>query len=195
MSIPDKIIPSPSSDLQDFVESRSGQKVFRCYQCGKCTAGCPAAYVMDIGPRQIMHAIQLGQKELVLESSTIWLCIYCQTCSARCPNEIQIARVMESLRWLAATERSEPAEKGIERFHRLFLTIIQRFGRIHELSLGVSYNLLGRQPFAKITSIPAMFARGKLTILPPRVKGADEIRGLYARVRAIEKERAKGEIE
>ena len=195
MSIPDKITPSPSSDLRDFVESRSGQKVFRCYQCGKCTAGCPAAYVMDIGPRQIMHFIQLGQKEIVLESSTIWLCISCQTCSARCPNEIDIARVMESLRWLAATEKSKPAEKGIERFHRLFLTIIQRFGRVHELSLGVSYNLLGIQPFAKITSIPAMFARGKVRILPPRVKGAAEIRGLYAKVIAIEKERAKGEVE
>lgn len=191
----DKITPSPSSDLRDFVESRSGQKVFRCYQCGKCTAGCPAAYVMDMGPRQIMHFIQLGQKELVLGSSTIWLCISCQTCSARCPNEIDIARVMESLRWLAAVERSDPAEKGIERFHRLFLTIIQRFGRIHELSLGVSYNMLGRQPFAKITSLPAMFARGKVPILPPRVKGAAEIRGLYAKVRAIEKEPAKGEVE
>jgi heterodisulfide reductase subunit C len=101
---------------------------------------------------------------------------------------------MESLRWLAATDKSEPAEKGIERFHRLFLTIIQRFGRIHELSLGVSYNMLGRQPFAKITSIPAMFARGKVPILPPRVKGAAEIRGLYAKVRAIEKEPAKGEV-
>jgi heterodisulfide reductase subunit C len=150
---------------------------------------------MDMGPRQIMHAIQLGLKENVLESSTIWLCISCQTCSARCPNEIDIARVMESLRWLAAAEKSEPAEKGIELFHRLFLIIIQRFGRIHELSLGVLFNMLGRHPFAKVTTLPGMFARGKVTILPPRVKGAAEIRGLYARVRAMEEESYKREAE
>lgn len=187
MSITDTIKPTPSSDLQNFVESRSGQKVLRCYQCGKCTSGCPAAYVMDMGPRQIMRAIQLGLKEKALESSTIWLCISCQTCSARCPNEIDIAHVMESLRWLAAAEKSEPAEKDIELFHRLFLIIIQRFGRIHELSLGVLYNLLRRHPFANITTLPGMFARGKLPVLPPRVKGAAEIRNLSAKVNAIEK--------
>lgn len=188
MSIAGTIKPSPSSELQNFVESRSGQKVLRCYQCGKCSAGCPASYVMDMGPRQIMRAIQLGLKKDILDSSTIWLCISCQTCSARCPNEIDIARVMESLRWLAAAEKSEPAEKGIELFHRLFLTIIQRFGRIHELSLGASYNLLSRQPFAKITTLPAMFARGKAPVLPPRVRGAAEIRRLSAKVKAIENE-------
>lgn len=105
------IIPSPSSDLRSFVERWSRQKVFHCYQCGKCSAGCPAAYVMDMGLRQVMRAIQLGLNEEALGSSTIWLCVFCQTCSARCPAEIDIARVMESLRWLAAAEKSKPTEK------------------------------------------------------------------------------------
>jgi len=195
MSMTGTIKPSPSSDLQNFVESRSGQKVLRCYQCGKCSAGCPASYVMDMGPRQIMRAIQLGLREKALESSTIWLCISCQTCSARCPNEIDIARVMESLRWLAAAEKSEPAEKDIALFHQLFLTLIKRSGRVHELSLGALYNLLGRHPFANMKRLPGMLARGKLSVLPPRVKGVDEIRSLFAKVKAMEKEHQKREVE
>jgi len=143
---------------------------------------------MDMGPRQIMRAIQLGLKERVLESSTIWLCISCQTCSGRCPNEIDIARVMESLRWLANAEKSEPAEKDIALFHRLFLILIQRSGRVHELFLGVLYNMLGRHPFANITRLPGMFTRGKLSVLPPRVKGVAEIRSLFAKIKAMEKE-------
>ena len=80
------INPSPLSDLRTFVESQSGQKVLDCYQCGKCSAGCPAAEFMDLTPRQVMRAVQLGQAELALRSSTIWLCASCQTCSARCPD-------------------------------------------------------------------------------------------------------------
>jgi heterodisulfide reductase subunit C len=182
------ITPSPLSELRTFVENQSGQKVLQCYQCGKCSAGCPAAYVMDLGPRQIMRAVQLGLKEEALGSSTIWLCVFCQTCSARCPAEIDIARVMESLRWLAAAEKGKPAEKDIQLFHRAFLNIIQRFGRIQEMGLGVLYNLLGRHPLANMTLLPGMLTRGKLPALPPRVKGVSEVKKLFAKAKAIEKE-------
>ena len=169
------------------MESQSGQQVLRCYQCGKCTAGCPAAYTVDLGPRQIMRAIQLGLKDEVLSSSMIWLCLSCHTCSARCPREIDIARVMESLRWLAVAEKSKAAEKDVQLFHRIFLWLVQHQGRIHELELGALYNLLGRHPFANLAMLPAMFAKGKLSILPPRVKGAAEVRRLFAKVKEAER--------
>jgi heterodisulfide reductase subunit C len=187
------ITPSPLSELRTFVENQSGQKILQCYQCGKCSAGCPAAYVMDLGPRQIMRTIQLGLKEEALGSSTIWLCVFCQTCSARCPAEIDIARVMESLRWLAAAEKSQPAEKDIELFHRTFLNLIQRFGRIQELGLGVLYNLLGRHPLANMALLPGMLTRGKLPFLPPRVKRVSEVRKLFAKVKGIEKSPSRRE--
>lgn len=181
------VTPSPVSDLRSFVESRSGQKVFQCYQCGKCTAGCPAAYVMDMGPRQIIRAVQLGLKEEILASNTIWLCVSCETCSARCPANIDIARVMESLRWLAAIEKSKPAEKDVELFHRMFLLVNRRFGRVPELWLGALYNMLGWHPFANMSLLPGMFSRGKLSILPPRIKGASEVQRIFDKVKAIEK--------
>ena len=105
MSLAGSFTPIPSSQLLTFVQSRSGQKVTKCYQCGKCTASCPVAYEMDLVPRQIMRGIQLGLREEVLNSSTIWLCVHCMTCSVRCPLEIEVAKVMESLRVLTAEER------------------------------------------------------------------------------------------
>jgi len=97
---------------------------------------------------------------------------------------------MESLRWLAAAEKGKPAEKDIELFHGVFLNLIQRFGRVQELWLGALYNLLSKHPFANITLLPGMFTRGKLSVLPlpPRVKGVSEVRKLFAKVKAVERE-------
>jgi heterodisulfide reductase subunit C len=80
------------------IEELSGQNIFSCYQCGKCSAGCPILPAMDIIPNQIIRLIQLGKKDEVLSSKTPWLCASCLTCSVRCPKGIDLARIMESLR-------------------------------------------------------------------------------------------------
>jgi len=188
VTIASVITPSPISELRTSVEKRSGQNVLECYQCGKCSAGCPTAYAMDLTPRQLMRGIQLGLKDEVLGSTTIWLCLSCQICSARCPRQIDIARVLESLRILAIAEKSKPAEKDVLLFHRIFLGLIPRYGRAHELSLGVLYNLLSKHFFANVALLPKMLTKGKLSILPPRVKGASEVKKLFAKVRAVEKQ-------
>ncbi len=80
------------------VEKVSGQKLLACYQCGKCSAGCPMAAHMDILPNQIVRMAQLGMQQQLLSSRSIWLCVSCLTCNSRCPKNIRIAEVMESLR-------------------------------------------------------------------------------------------------
>jgi len=82
------------------VEDISGQNVLACYQCGKCSAGCPMVSLMDLLPNQIIRLIQLGQFSDVLNSKTIWLCASCFSCSARCPKGVDLAKVMEALRLL-----------------------------------------------------------------------------------------------
>ena len=82
------------------VEEISGQEVMACNQCGKCSAGCPAAVAMDLLPSQVIRFVQLGLEE-VLDSKTIWLCASCLTCLSRCPRGVELPRIMESLRQLA----------------------------------------------------------------------------------------------
>ena len=80
------------------IESRTGINIFNCYQCGKCSAGCPSISEMDISPCEIIRLVQLGQEKEVLDSKTIWICASCFTCVTRCPKGVDLAKVMEALR-------------------------------------------------------------------------------------------------
>ncbi|MDH4284604.1 MAG: 4Fe-4S dicluster domain-containing protein [Gallionellaceae bacterium] len=80
------------------IEKLSSQKLLACYQCGKCSAGCPMAAHMDILPNQMIRMAQLGMREQLLSSKAIWMCVSCLTCNSRCPKGIRIAEVIESLR-------------------------------------------------------------------------------------------------
>jgi heterodisulfide reductase subunit C2 len=80
------------------IEELSGQNLLSCYQCGKCSAGCPMVSAMDILPNQAIRLVQLGLQDDVLKSETIWLCASCVTCGARCPRGVDLSRIMEALR-------------------------------------------------------------------------------------------------
>jgi len=84
-------------DFVSQIETISGQSLLACNQCGKCSAGCPVAFNMDILPSQVIRLAQLGIQD-VLESQTIWTCAACLTCVSRCPKGIDLPRVMEALR-------------------------------------------------------------------------------------------------
>jgi heterodisulfide reductase subunit C len=121
-------IPSPNmrinlsrNDAQNSiikkVEDISEQNISACYQCGKCSAGCPMVTLMDLLPNQIIRLVQLGQIDDVLNSKTIWLCASCFTCTARCPKGVDLAKIMEALRLLllrTSTNYVEPSELDID---------------------------------------------------------------------------------
>ncbi|OHC76545.1 MAG: disulfide reductase [Rhodospirillales bacterium RIFCSPLOWO2_12_FULL_58_28] len=101
---------SPSKETAKFiaqVERLSGQDLLSCYQCGRCTSGCPMAFHMDILPNQIIRFAQLGMKEKLLNSKSIWMCVTCYTCNSRCPKGVRIAEVIESLRQINLRTRKD----------------------------------------------------------------------------------------
>jgi len=79
------------------VETISGETLLACNQCGKCSAGCPVAFSMDLLPSQVIRLAQLGIED-VLDSQTIWTCAACLTCVSRCPKGIDLPRIMEAMR-------------------------------------------------------------------------------------------------
>ena len=85
----------------------SGQNLLACYQCGKCSAGCPAVSEMDILPNQIIRFAQLGLKEELFQSNAIWICASCFTCNSRCPKGINIAEVIEAIRQVMLRKRKD----------------------------------------------------------------------------------------
>jgi heterodisulfide reductase subunit C len=86
-----------------------GEKLMRCFQCGTCTSDCPIARFSDTyRPRQIIRMTQLGLKDRVLNSDTLWLCASCFTCTDRCPQDVKVASVIRVLRNLAAEEGHIP---------------------------------------------------------------------------------------
>ncbi len=169
----------PNSEFIREVAAVSGVDIRPCYQCQKCSAGCPVSGAMDLLPNQVIRQIQYGRREKVLASRSIWVCASCQTCSVRCPNAIDFARVMDGLRHLAMHSEVSPAEKEIPLFHRAFLDSIRSTGRVHELSLIMRFKLKTRG-FLKDASLGwEMFRRGKIKVLPPGTTGGNEVKAIF----------------
>jgi heterodisulfide reductase subunit C len=97
-------------DFVKKIEEISGQNLLACYQCGKCSAGCPAISEMDILPNQVIRYAQLGLKDELLESKSVWVCASCYTCNVRCPKGIKIAEVMEAVRQILLRKRRDHVE-------------------------------------------------------------------------------------
>lgn len=87
-----------AGEFVKLVNEISGQNVLNCYQCGRCSAGCPLTFAMKCLPSQVIRLVQLGLEEEALESETPWVCASCLTCHARCPRGVDLAKVMEALR-------------------------------------------------------------------------------------------------
>lgn len=151
---------------------KSKENPSRCYQCGKCSAGCPIAEDMDLLPHQVMHYLSIGMTDKAMKANTCWMCTGCFTCAVRCPNDIDITTVMDDLR-AAAIEKGLPCPKpSVLTFHRNFIRDLSRRGRIHELRMMGEYNLLSGNLFNNATKAPRMFLRRRLRLMPPKsVKG------------------------
>ena len=167
------------------IQKRSGENVFRCYYCQKCTVGCPTAYAMDYQPAQVLKMIQLGMSEPLLKSSTPWLCVGCETCGTRCPNEIRLAPVMDTLKYMALEAGYAPPEATVYALHRAFVNSIRLFGRVHETSMLAEYVLRSRDIFSIVRSnidvAVTLLLKRKIPILPERVKALGQVKELYRR--------------
>jgi heterodisulfide reductase subunit C len=174
-----KIREETVHSFRDRVKLLSNEDVSRCYQCGKCTAGCPVAMEMDIMPNQVMRLIQIGVSDWVLSSSTIWLCLSCETCSTRCPENIDIAKVMDTLRKISLEDGHHAPQTTITDFHKIFLDSVRKHGRLNEIELSVKYNLALRKPFNDVPLAAKLGQKGKLKPFSGGVKDKDNIKKIF----------------
>ncbi len=165
--------------LEEVNEKIDGVPIQGCYHCRKCTAGCPIAFAMEYNPNQIIKMIQMGMRDRVLNSSTIWLCASCETCVTRCPNDVDIARMMDALREMAIESQVDVKEKNILKFHEAFLSSVKMGGRINEPMMIAHYKLKSGDLFSDLGVGLSMFMKGKLSIFSPKTKDIKSVRKIF----------------
>jgi len=172
--------------LKQQVKKTVGVDVQTCYQCGKCTAGCPLNEEMDLMPNQILRMLQAeypGYENEILTSTSIWLCLACDTCYSRCPQEVKLPQIMDFLRQESIRRNLvNPKSKNILRFHRAFLAEVERNGKLNELGLTIDYKLHSLNLFQDLQNAPSMLFKGKLGLIPHRVQNPSEIKKLFKKI-------------
>jgi heterodisulfide reductase subunit C len=170
--------------LEEVNKKIHGVPLQACYHCRKCTAGCPAASHMEYNPNKVIKMIQNGQKDKVLASSTIWLCLSCETCITRCPNKVDIARMMHALRQMAIESGVAAKEANVLKFHEAFLASIKRRGRINEPMMLVHYKLKSGDYFSDMGAGVEMFMKGKIALLSPHTKDMKSVKNIFEKTQS-----------
>jgi len=167
------------------VKRRSGVNIDLCWHCQSCAGGCPFVSVMDNPPNRVIRLVQLGLKKEALESSGIWICVGCNTCSVQCPNAIDIPAVNDALREMAIGAGVTIAEPDILNFHREVLHSIERYGRTHKFEIMLRYKMRRHDWFSDVAVGLKMFAKRKLELLPSRSRDMITIKRLFEHKQTI----------
>jgi heterodisulfide reductase subunit C len=181
------------SDLdEDFfhdIDEYEGLNALNCVACGTCSGACPVTFAMDHTPRQIMRFIQLGAKNIVFTSNTMWICAQCYNCQVRCPRGIKITEIMATLRRKAmSTYLGLLKDKDNQIFYESMLDNIRKNGRIHEMSFFIKYqmkkDLLGLLGFTSFGL--NLFKKGKVSLRPDKIHNLDQIREIFKECKETE---------
>ena len=174
------------SDFRHTVEELSGQNLGDCYQCGKCSGGCPVLPDVEISPNRIIRMVQLGLEDDVLGSDIIWYCTACGTCNGRCPMGIDIVRIMDTLRSLTKDIHHPRGSFEVWTFYQAFLDCVRQFGRLSEIGLMGGYNINSGRLLTNMAKAPWFFMKGKLSLSPHTIKRTDRLQRVFQRIEEIE---------
>lgn len=166
----------PSVELEEMID----ESINSCYQCKKCTLGCPVALFMEIQPHQIIRLLQYGLEERIYESESLWICANCETCGVRCPNGINIGVIMDSLRQWGREKGLKRGTRDIPIFHSNYIECIERRGRIHEISMLMKYKLKTKNIFEDLFLGWDLFSRGKLPLRGHSIEGKEELQRIFS---------------
>ncbi len=176
-------------DFLKKVEAESKVKVSACFQCGKCSNGCPVSFAMDWHPYQVVRFVHLGAKDKLVNSKTIWVCASCQTCLTRCPNEIDIPRLMDYLKETVCDGEGSIAEKNTALFHQQFLKSVKAHGRVFEGGMMNGYLIKSGAAFKPQEAITnaklglKMLLKHRLKFFPHRIKGRKEVKAMFKKAK------------
>jgi heterodisulfide reductase subunit C2 len=183
--------------LLEEVSKRSGQNLTACYQCRRCAAGCPVGEETGVTPDQLVRMVLLGDKDAALNNLLVWKCVACYTCGTRCPNNIQTARITETLKQMAKEAHLKPLTPRIADFHNAFMTSTKHFGRFNELEGMAIYDVKtvlkeitkGRiktmidELAGQVRLSAALTRKKRMHFGLDRIKGRSEVKALFEKAK------------
>ncbi|OHD68656.1 MAG: heterodisulfide reductase subunit C [Spirochaetes bacterium RBG_16_49_21] len=177
-----------SNSLPALLQKFTGVAVSRCYQCGKCSAGCPLAEEMDYTPSRILRMLQLGldgHEDSILRSFSLWVCLACETCYARCPQEVDIPKMMDFLRAESVSRKKvNPRGRDLLKFHQTLLDSVRYTGRLYEVGLIAGYKARTLNIFQDLMLAPRLYLLGKLKLFPHFIKNRKSLSRIYEKTGA-----------
>ena len=194
----------PNYQFLEQIEAAGPYQAGTCYQCRKCSNGCPVTFAMDLYPDEVIRLVILGQREAVLGCDTIWVCAACETCTTRCPNEVKIAELMDCLKEMAVQAGAPSPQPQILALHAAFLKDVKRWGRVFETAFLPEYLLRSGELLrkwqtgtwkAEIRLSWQMIRKKRFPILPKTIKGKNEVRNILDHQKRFAKKRNDGILE
>ena len=167
-------------ELSGKIAGDAGVILSECYQCGKCSAGCPMAHALDIQPRQVVRLLQMGMADKLIRSKAIWLCASCHMCVDRCPNSIDLPALIEHARYEAYREGT-CAVKEVGKFNNIFIENVKTFGKSQEAILEGAYNLSTGNLLQDMNNAPHMLRHGIVGPELHTVKDREKVRRLITK--------------
>lgn len=164
-----------------------GEGVYRCIQCGVCSASCPNVNQMEHSPRKIIALIRAGRRREVLTSNTPWVCANCYMCTVRCPRDVQPTELMHALERLTARYGLRSRKVSSPAMYQAFTSSIKSHGRIHEFGMMMKY-FMKTNPFAALKMLPAalkLFTHGRISLTATKIKGTDQIKAMLEKARTL----------
>ncbi|RJO65383.1 MAG: heterodisulfide reductase [Myxococcales bacterium] len=170
---------TPECGLAERIAKDTGVNAMDCYQCGKCSAGCPLVEATDLLPHDFWRMVQLGLEEPILRSRHLWLCMACETCGARCPNKLPLSKVIDWFRQKAVREGREVAEPDVVAFHEAFLASVRSGGRLSEVKMIGRFKRLTGDYFKDMKLGMMLFRKGKIKLFGGQSGAKRKVRELF----------------
>jgi heterodisulfide reductase subunit C len=117
----------------------------------------------------------------------MWLCAACETCTTRCPQDVDISKVMDAAKIIAVKRGIKPKVGSVRSFHKAALASIRSFGRMWEMGMIASLKLRTGDLFKDFELGKRILRKGKLKPLPT-FAGSLRARRIFSRVKKVEKE-------
>jgi heterodisulfide reductase subunit C len=165
------------------IEQMTGTDLNACYQCKRCTSGCPVSKLVGSPPSEIMRRLHLKAGDELLDSEIVWMCVSCETCSARCPMGIDVAAVMDALRELAREKNAAAPKGNVPLFNRAFLETVKVFGRTYDIAMIAAYKIGTLKLMNDTEKFPSMLRKKKIALLPSWSGNRKTVRRIFKKAK------------